>query len=265
MPGPCFYLNLFASSYAKLGSVNLENRVKQFLQHDPQCENLDEARFAKVFGSSEKADYLLADRVIVAELKTLNGSPLSRIAAKLKDRFSQPDAPVIYGSLGVNRALQHLSDGEEFGQRLVNLAGRAIRQHLRKANRQIASTKRLLGIDSASGLVILINESEPLIAASTIADAVRSTLESCDDYPNISHVWSIIEAHKVALSSETAGFPQVYVLRSSCPDPEIEFVGRMVKAWGQFNGSETKRIHFNGDWSAFSPIYVGNPPTMEIF
>jgi hypothetical protein len=72
---------------------------------------------------------------------------------------------------------------------MVDLAGRAVRRHLRKANEQIAAIKIRLGLSDAGGLVILMNDAEPLIDAGAIGYAIKSVFETVDEgFPHITNV-----------------------------------------------------------------------------
>lgn len=265
MENNTLHLNLLANALPRSRCEGLELRMHRFMRALPHSECLDDQKFSKVHGSGSKADYLLAGRSIVVELKTLNGNPLSRLATRLRERMSKPDAPIVYGTLGVNRVLEHLPDEQQLSSTLVNLAGRAVRKRVKEANRQIASIKERFNLDSAAGLVVIMNAGEPLINAGVVATAVQSVLDSGSaEYSHISHVWAVIEAHKVAIPGGQPSYPQLYILRSSSRPHDAEYVGRMTNAWGAFNHSKTHHIDHEGGWDAFRALHEGNIPTIVI-
>lgn len=258
-------LNLLANTLSQPVPGKLEDRMHHFLRTLLHSESLDDRQFSDVNGSGSTADYLLSDRTIVAEMKTLNGDPVGRIEKGLRGRFALGDAPLFYGQLGVDRALQNLSDSERIRQVLASLAGRAVRQHLTKADSQIAATKHRFGLHSASGLAILMNEDYPLIDAAAIAYVVRSAFtEDPLKYQNITHVWAIVEAHEV-MTRGGQGYPQLFIFRHSSMPRDVEYIARMTNAWGEFNRSKTEHIDHQGQWTAFRPIHKGGTPIVEIY
>lgn len=236
------------------------------LEREPSNESLDRTSFARINGSEAKADYLLGDRRIVAELKTLNGSPLQRTERRLKMRLAQPDAPVVFGTMGVSRIIEGLPDREAIAKMMVDMAGRAVRRHLQKANDQIAAIKSRLNLADAAGLLILMNDTEPMIDASAIGYTLKTALETVEGgYPHITNVWASIESHRIALPGGRPGYPQLHVFRSRERYDECDFMDRMLIAWGRKNASRIERVPHRGDWDVMRPIYDGEPPTLEPF
>jgi hypothetical protein len=157
------YLDLLAFAAARKPAGRLETRMIQFLEREPSTESLDSPAFARINGARSKADYLLGGRGFVAELKTINGDPHDRLEQRLRERFARPDAPIVFGSLGVAKAIEGLHDRAALSKMMVDVAARAVRRHLQKANEQIAAIKARLDLPGAGGLLILMNDAEPMI------------------------------------------------------------------------------------------------------
>lgn len=237
-----------------------------FLEADASTESLDGTAFAQVNGSDTKADYLLGNRGLVAELKTLNGDPHDRMELRLKERFAKPDAPIVFGTLGVSKVVEGLYDRDALSKTLVDVAGRAIRRHMQKANGQIAAIKTRLDLPNAGGLLILMNDAEPMIDASAIVYAIKSAFDTVEGgYPHITNVWASVESHRVRMPAARAGYPQIHVFRSLERQAELDFMGRMLGAWGHANDSCLERLEHRGDWNVMGPIYDGPTPTLAPF
>jgi hypothetical protein len=88
-------------------SEPLEDRIKRFIEAEPNNESLDGASFDQVNGSATKADYLIGQRRLIAELKTINGDPKDRVEQRLRERFRQPDAPYVIGRYGLAPVLEN--------------------------------------------------------------------------------------------------------------------------------------------------------------
>lgn len=260
------YLDLLAFAADVKPKGSLEARMIEFLEGESSTESLDSAAFDQVNGSNMKADYLLGGRGFIAELKTLNASPENRIEQRLKERFSQSDAPIIFGTLGINQVIDRLPDREAISKMMIDMAGRAIRRHLQKANEQIGAIKTRLGLPDAGGLVILMNEAEPLIDISSIGYTVKTAFETVKGcYPHVTNVWAMVESHRIPMSDGRLGFPHLHFFKSLERQAELDYIARMLGAWGHRNGSKMERLKHEGDWNKMRPIYEGKTPTLRIF
>lgn len=259
-------MDLLAFHTATKPPNRLEARMVEFLEGESTTEALDGAAFDHVNGAQTKADYFLGSRGIVAELKTINADPHDPIEQRLKERLARPDAPIVFGSVGVSKVLDGLIDGDSISKMMVDLSGRAVRRHLRKANEQIAAVKQRFELPHAAGLVILMNDSQPMIDASAIGYAIKSAFETVEGgYPHITNVWASIESHKIMMPGERAGYPQLHVFKSLERRRELEFIGRMLAAWGHRHGGRMERLQHRGDWDVMRPIYEGHPPALSPF
>lgn len=260
------YIDLLAFAAAHTPPGGLESRMVAFLEQDSSSESLDGSAFAQVNGSQTKADYLLGGRRIVAELKTLNASPLDRTEQRLKARLAEADAPIVFGTVGVSKIVESLPDSEAIAKMMVDMAGRAVRRHLQKANDQIAAIKERLNLADAAGLFILMNDTEPMIDAAAIGYTLKSAFEAVDGgYPHITNVWASIESHRIAMPGDRTGYPQLHVFKSLDRQAELDFMGRMLGAWGNQNASRMERLPHRGDWDVMRPIYDGEVPTLRPF
>lgn len=258
---------LFAYASNARPTDRLEDRVKRFLEAEPTTESLDADAFNDVNGSETKADYLLGKRAIVAELKTLNGDPLGRVEKRVKERFSQPGSPLVYGKLGASRVLEGLPDRDGVLRTIHDLSSRAVRRHLHKADEQIAATKDRLQIPTAAGLAVLLNDGEPMIDAANIGYSVlKASQEVPGGYPSVDYTWASIESTKIRFPDGRTGYPQLLICRDrSPPENQLDFLVRMVGAWARFNGSVLEQINHRGDWDTMAPVYDGKPPTMSLY
>ncbi|MEP3279866.1 MAG: hypothetical protein ABJN26_13370 [Stappiaceae bacterium] len=238
----------------------------EFLEGDRSTESLDSAEFGQINGSNTKADYLLGNRGLVVELKTLNASPKDRTERRLKERLSQRDAPIVYGRVGVAQVIEGLADRDAISKMMIDMAGRAVRRHLQKANDQIRAVKARLGLPDAGGILILMNEAEAMIDASAIGYTLKNAFETVEGgYSHITSVWAIIEGHCIGMPGGRIGFPHLHVFKSLERKAELDYINRMLWAWGCFNESRMERIDHRGDWNVMRPIYDGEPPTLQPF
>ena len=130
------------------------------------------------------------------------------------------------------------------------MAGRAVRRHLQKANEQIGAIKTRLNLPDAGGLLILMNEAEPMIDISAIGYTLKTAFETVDGaYPHITNVWAIVESHRIAMPGGRNGLPHLHVFKSLKRQAEVDFIERMLGAWGHYAGSRMERLDHRGDWT----------------
>lgn len=258
------YIDLLAFDAKQKPGEPLEQRLKRFIEADRGTESLDDKAFDSVNGSGTKADYLLGGRRMIAELKTLNGSPHERLQNRLRERFKKPDAPVVFGTLGISQVIASLSDREEVNKMMVDVASRAVRRHLHKADEQIGAIKERLGLPEAGGLLVLINDGEEMIDLAAIGYALKNAFETVKGgFPNITNVWATVESHRIPMPNNREGYGQLHVFKSLERRAELDFMGRMLGAWGAMHNSRMERLIHRGDWDVMRPIYDGPPPVFE--
>jgi hypothetical protein len=266
MPNSELHLGLFAFATTTAPTERLEARLKRFLEQEPTSESLDSDEFSELSGGAGKADYLLAKRHFIAELKTINGNPKDRVEQRLKSRFAQPGSPIVFGQYGLTPVLSGMPDERQLVKMINDVCARSVRRHLQKSNDQVAFTRAQLGLNSAAGLSIILNDSEPMVDVANIGYAIRAAINSVEGgYLELSYVWVNVECHRVKMPDGTEGFPQLLVWRSYEKLAELDFLIRMLSAWAQFNGSMLHQLQHNGDWDSMRPIFDGGPPVLEMF
>lgn len=266
MAYPPLNLDLVAYAARTRPAFSLEQRMIEFLEGDSSTESLDGAAFDHINGSGEKADYLLGQRGFVAELKTVNSSPRGRTEQRLRQRLTQPGASIVFGTLGVSKVIENLHDRDDVAKMMVDMAGRAVRRHLQKANEQIGAVKDRLGLHNAGGLLILLNDAEPEIDASAIGYTLKTAFEASETaYPHITNVWAVIESHRIAISGNREGYPSLHLFKGPGRPAQLDFMARMLDAWARHAGSRIERIPHRGDWASMRPIYDDPLPPLRVF
>jgi hypothetical protein len=254
-------IDLWAAMRPPRPNLDLESRMVTHIISDPDSESLDSEELKNLFGSEKKADFLVGSRTGIIELKTFNADPSDRLEKIMKRRMAKPGAPYVMGEVGLDFVLRGLDDGEQLSKQIVDSSARAARRHLKSANLQIGSTKRVLGLDASKGSLVLLNDSQPLIDASTITYAIREALESdSDQFQNIDFVLILVEAHLIKVESAQFGYPMVAVFWSDADDAYLDMMARMVESWCYWHHGKVVPIQHNGDWNAMAPVFpTGNP------
>lgn len=123
------------------------------------------------------ADYLFFNRQAVVELKTLKIDPKNKILDGAKALMESDDFPLIFGEYDLETAIKNTSGGQEHLDKIFSNATRMVEGVLRNAKQQIASSKRLLGLDpDTPGIALILNDTVESIPASRLADKFSSRL-----------------------------------------------------------------------------------------
>src|SRR5207247_7205363 len=133
-------------------SSDLESRFQAFLEACPGSESLDTLLADRKFDGHRRADYLLKDRKIIVELKSIESDPSAKAEFELSRHRNRDDFPVFYGEVELRKVLAHLPDGDQIHERIYTRTTRSIEDAARSAEEQLRSTKELLGLDGAVGL-----------------------------------------------------------------------------------------------------------------
>lgn len=264
-PNGRLYLRLFAYKPAASIKGDLEGRAKDFLSSSPLNENLDDPKFSAVTGSDSKADYLLSDRAIIAELKALQlGTAKLRVEERLRQRFSKRDAPVVFGTMNVSRVIDVLDDRQEIYSLLNDLISRALRERLKHANKQIGHIRTALSLDASSGMLILLNDQEPMTTAQNIASTVHIAMTARENrHPHIKFVWAIIETHFIALPDGSLGFPMFVGWRGEVTSVEQAVLSWLVGGWAAANSADL--FELPNDLEGMAPVYRDGVPIISPF
>ena len=133
----------------------LEARMIAFLSRFEGAENIDEQISEDALSKGKRADFLLDERRIVLELKTLKANPAGKIDERLSVHRNRPDFPVFCGKVDLNRVLAPLHDGEKIRHEIFHAVTRSVQTALEKADDQIGATKKALGLQGAVPLLPL--------------------------------------------------------------------------------------------------------------
>lgn len=192
---------------------NIEARFTDFIKGIEGSESLDDPEFSKIFQNSRKADFLLRNRSLVIEIKTLTDDPEKKIDARIAPLRDRPEFPTLFWNAELKEVLSYLPDGEEIHRKIFHALTNQIQRGIRSANEQIEKTKELLFTPNACGVLVLLNEdiailSPDLIAAKASELLVRKTNDTLN-YNHVAYVWILSEAHYLAVESSPKSMPLV--------------------------------------------------------
>jgi len=182
--------------------TSLETRFTKFLEQTAGTESIDTLHIP---GSNdpEMADYYLHDRKIVAEIKLLDADHMHKGEIVLKKHLSDKCA-VIFGTLPSSCLTDSPKEEAALKQKIQDKMTVRLKKICRKANGQIGRQFDELP-HLATGLLILINESNTSMHPSMVVDRVEDYANSKPR--NFHHCLLVFESHKISVNGRLCPYP----------------------------------------------------------
>ena len=220
----------------------LERRFLSFLASLPGAESLDILLAGRRYSGERRADYLLFGRRVIVEVKSLETDTSPKVETEMERHRERNDFPLIYGEVELSKVLKHLPDGKEINERIFLRTTRSVEDATRSAEDQIENTARLLGLNEAVGVLVLLNQGveilTPEVVASRVAMLMRRTNDDGSPRSPIAFSWLLFESHMVANGPAEKALPMIALqgpLASAFPwfDEHLTY---LQIAWAQYNG-----------------------------
>jgi len=218
----------------------LEQRVLAFLEKRLGSENIDKLALTPTQRSSEKADFFLNDRAIICEVKKLQSDLQGKIDRLLEPIIRDENAPIFYGEWPLEKILKNFPNGDKIYRQIFDAVTSAVQTFVRKANRQIRTTREVFGLPRAGGVLIVVNDLvevlSPEVLRYRIGELLRKrTPDGRFQFPEIEGVWVLSETHRVEISLGRQAVPGIVLGREE-NNQAVQLVIKMTKEWAQFNG-----------------------------
>lgn len=221
--------------------LTLENRFNQFMTSLSGVESVDKLIPSGSFQNKNRADYLLADRRVVIELKTLKVDPSAKVENELSQHRDRSDFPLIPGIVELPKILRHLPDGNQINQRIYRNISRSVEKAVRSAEEQISDTEEILNLRDTVGLLVLLNESidvlDPQVVGRRTSELLSRKRTDGSMYTSIDFVWLLFESHATKLSDGSLARPSILLEgpTASSFDWFTPIFNWLQTSWSEFN------------------------------
>lgn len=222
---------------------SLNERFKAFISQLPSAEVIDNLELPPKFDESKRADFTVENRRAVIELKSIESDPEHKVYTELEKHKKKDEYPLFYGEMEVHKVLKHLPDGVEIQAKLLNKVSRSIEKSFRKAEKQIGSTKHILGCSDAFGILVLLNEDISVLSPELISYKVSQLLTKVDDngnlhYKNVTSVWFMLESFALRTRNGAKLLPSIVIDGPAAVNqPELtRIINTLQSKWAAFNG-----------------------------
>ncbi len=222
----------------------LEGRFTRFLKSLPHAEEIDALALAKETSGVRRADFFLASRSVILELKALTKDTSHKVDEEMNRQRDRDEFPLFYGERDLQKILDALPDGDEIHRRIYGAITRSVEQAVRSAEEQVSQTRELFRLPNSVGLLVILNESvevlDPTVVASRVSQLLtrgrsgRSTAEKLD------FVWLIFESHSVQGVGRLRAYPSVLIVGDGGVRYEWYdgFHADLQERWAKFNNAE---------------------------
>jgi hypothetical protein len=193
---------------------------------------------------ARKVDYACLNGLLAIELKTLEDDGSERMDNLTDKLRKRSDWPLFYGSWPIESVLKHVGEPELVRRQVAERVGRAIENHIHKANKQLAAHAADFPRKNLVGMVMLVNEDHPIYDPETVAYTVQRLLRRQENgqllYPNIDAVMYLSERH-AARVNELVAFPMLVLEGASMSSSpwKRQITDLVVTRWGRWNGVPT--------------------------
>jgi hypothetical protein len=219
---------------------SLEERFKAFLGQLDGAESIDDTLSDAELAHGKRADFLLDDRRIVLEMKSLEADPEYKIEQRLAPHRTRPEFPAFYWNADLNEILPYLSDGEDVQRGIFHAVTRSVQGALEKADDQIEATKKALGLVNSCGVAAILNEWIGILAPELVAAKASQILLKTRDggarYKHIAYVWIVSESHRVATKEGLEYLPLILMEGPAADDHADagEYLDGLQAKWAKF-------------------------------
>lgn len=222
--------------------------VERFLVEALRGVSMDDPENSEI----RRVDFSCLSGLLAIEVKSLEDDASERMSNLTDELQERDDWPVFLGSAPVQSFIKHLEDSAKVERKVFDRIGRAIKNHIHKANKQLAAHSVSNPRQNTVRVVFLINEDHEIYDPKTVAFIVQKLLLRVEKgallYPNIDAVIFKTERHATAMDSQIA-FPIVSIegLPVERAIWKRDILDLILRRWGVWNG---RPVHYVDDNSA---------------
>lgn len=251
--------------------LSLEERFNNFLLQVDGAESIDTSIPEEVWGGQKRADFLIDQRQVIIEIKTLKTNPANKIEEQIEKHRERPDFPLMYWKADLNNILSHLPDGDEINAGIWHAITRSIQSNFESANKQIISTKKCLNLSSC-GVLVLLNDSVGLLDPNQMIAAVNKMFlkkkNNTYRYRDISYVWIVSETHSIKVGLQNEILPVIVISGPTADEyPEADLIlEKLMHEWSNYRNVPLlkQKLPLHDYFQNLSPRQnYKNPPTKQ--
>lgn len=222
---------------------SLEERFTRFIEALPNAESIDRLPWPEgESGGKRKADFLLGQRSVIVELKSLTKDTSSKIESIVDRHRDREEFPIIFGRADLRKTLAHLPDGEAIYRSIYFALTRSVEDAVRSAEAQIADTREVLELPDAASMLVILNEGvdilDPEMVGYRVAQLMRRERTGKSNAEPVDFVWLLFESHIIG---SIAGMPTLPLMLIRGPGADRfpwfrAFSSDLLQRWAKTQG-----------------------------
>lgn len=220
----------------------LEDRFLKFCCQFPGAQPIDPLITSEHRATKLKfADFFFENRTIICEVKTLKKQTTDKLVTFMAEHGVHPHT-LGTGEHDMRDVFGRLPDGESLFRKATDLITTPVADGFDEAQRQIRDTKQLFDVQSADGLLIILNEIVELAAQNMIGDRLKQRIKKndADGLPYHRDVTRVFVVVAVNHLETPTGAQYVNMTLSNSRVSEAHgvqaFVERLATAWAEYCG-----------------------------
>ena len=205
-------------------------------------ESID-TRLPRIEG--KRADYLLRDRRVIVEIKSLKDGRVAAFEKALWKTFPRLGAPIpiFYGDWDHERIIGTRPNRDEIKAAIYKAIMSSVEDAFESANRQIRAMRETFAIPDAHGVVIFVIEDNYFLDPEKLQHKIgnlfakRKTPGGPPRYPDVDHVFIPTAAH-FYVTEHGPTYPVMSWSPATTPRREglQEVADLLLERWAAFNG-----------------------------
>jgi hypothetical protein len=221
----------------------LANRFIECCKGISGAEFIDDLPMTGEQKANKKADFFFQGRTIVCEIKSLESDPSEKFIAYLESQgvVFTPDThyPDLIGYV------KDRPNGDAIWKKAQSLATTAVEDGLSSGNKQIRTTKKLFGIESADGLLVILNGVAPILGPQLVLERIGERMmkpNATNDGPYHEQLSQILLMSENYLLDTAMGPTATAIPIASEAIPQLHevyaFLPTLMEAWTKCNGRQ---------------------------
>lgn len=190
---------------------------------------------------ARRIDYTCLRGLVAIELKTLEEPGTERLDNLTEQLRQRDDWPIFLGSAPMQAFINKTDDPEGVRCRVLERIGRAIINHLKKANRQLEAHAAAFPRKNMVRLLLLVNEDHEIYDPHTVSyilwNAVRRTEGDRLLYEHVDGILYLTQRHATVRNNKLT-YPIVTIEGAGCYDNSWkgDVLQLVAERWGAANG-----------------------------
>lgn len=217
----------------------LESEFKSYLELRVGAVDIDKLPNLKFL--NKKADYYLANKRSIFEIKSITGDRAKSLEPWLQKRIEtysevKNGMPVVFGTVSFRRLYEGHSNKDLFEKQLNSLAFRTLEEYIRNAKHQICDTKKALGCENSFGFLVILNEGSEFYETWFVYRMIQNILKSIvSNQPDlkIDGVWYINESTAPKRTVDVVFIHESNELEDITPN---EILDELHSGWAAYRG-----------------------------